>query len=61
MMYNTKVTEETRKHLDWLFDKNNEFNCSECEYNTHSWNTNLPCGNGCCWVTLHCKEEEEVE
>ncbi len=51
---------EIKKYKDFMYNPENENNCSECPENVGTtWPENIrPCGQQNCWVTCHCKEEE---
>lgn len=43
------------EYLEFMYDPDNEFNCSECPENigSSSWEGRYPCGQQNCWVTCH--------
>ena len=52
---------DTKAYVDFMYNRKNEYNCSECPENRDfdSWGGNLPCGQQNCWVTVHCDSEKE--
>lgn len=54
--------EELSKYIEFMCNPENEYACDECPENigSSSWQNRLPCGQQHCWVTMHCKEEEEA-
>lgn len=48
---------EVREYKEFMYNKDNEYNCIECPENVNSddWEGKLPCGQQNCWVTCHCK------
>ena len=52
---------DIKAYVDFMYDRNNELNCSGCPENEgfDSWGGNLPCGQQNCWVTIHCDSEEQ--
>lgn len=50
-----------KAYVDFMYNRDNEHNCSECPENEgfDSWGGRLPCGQQNCWVTVHCDSEEQ--
>ena len=48
--------EEIKKYKDFMYNPNNEGNCSECPEN-EGYEGKLPCGQQNCWVTCHCQSK----
>ena len=43
------------EYIEWMYNSDNEFNCSECPHNDGFDNGCGPCGQQNCWVTCHCR------
>ena len=52
-MTSEEYAEYRNKYIDFMYNPDNEHNCSECPENIN--------GNGCglttCWVTVHCERQ----
>lgn len=48
------------EYKEFMYNKDNEFNCSECPENSGCSNCKLPCGQQNCWVTCHCNSSNSV-
>lgn len=48
--------QEKKEYLDFMWDPENEFNCSQCPENRRELR-GLPCGQQNCWVTCHIAHE----
>ena len=46
-----------------MLDRNNEFNCENCDYNIgcDSFQNRYPCGQWNCWVTVNCDRAEGLD
>ena len=52
-----------KEYMDFMFNKDNEFNCDSCPENRghdgNGFDYRLPCGQQNCWVTCHCNRDAE--
>ncbi len=48
--------EESNKVVEFLYDRKNVHNCTQCPYND-GFDGKLPCGQQHCWVSVHTQEE----
>lgn len=56
-MANKDREEFIKNYLKFMYNPDNELNCSECPENRgfDSWQNRKPCGQQNCWVTCHCR------
>jgi hypothetical protein len=53
------MTEQERQdYIEFMCNEENEYNCDECPENKGCANCFNPCGQQNCWVTCHCKSDE---
>lgn len=54
-MTDEEYAEYRNNYIDFMYNHDNEYNCSECPENFN--------GNGCglttCWVTAHCERQSD--
>lgn len=52
---------DREKYVAFMCNEENEFNCENCPENQgcDDWQGRYPCGQWNCWVTCHCKNDEE--
>lgn len=52
----------TGEYINFMFNKENSKNCSECpenrEMNSNDGELRYPCGQYNCWVDVHCRQME---
>lgn len=46
------------EYMTFMYTTENEYNCMQCPHND-GFEGDLPCGQQNCWVTVHCRTNEE--
>lgn len=48
-----------KEYMDFMWDRENEYNCKECPENRNNSRRKYPCGQQNCWVVCHTKSQED--
>lgn len=58
------TSEEARaikKYCDFMYNPDNEFNCTDCPENAGKYDNRYPCGQQNCLVSCHCRIDRDKE
>lgn len=60
-----KVTKEELAHIqsycEFMYNSENEYNCTQCPENVGDYHSKLPCGQQNCWVSCHARMDRDKE